>query len=214
MAECHIWQKLHVIRRHDDQQFVFLWVGFADVVDDGHVLGLCGLKIVRALVANLKEQGGRLSAHESKDAVVHVLHIACYGPVETILESVQRPKTSIVALSRDDRIGSDDGSHLSGQVVSAADVSAQHRDDVQPHAVDAKHSRVFVLVLDERRNRSDADAHCSDEDKGVEPLPLAANLRALNHGGMKFPLERGCQLAAGFANRYNCYLLHLSISMG
>ena len=48
------WCMTH-IRRHDNEQLIFLGVSLTDVIDDGDVLGLCGFQIVGSLVVNLKQ---------------------------------------------------------------------------------------------------------------------------------------------------------------
>ena len=59
---------------------------------------------------------------------------------------------------------------------------------MQSEAVDAHHGRVFVLVLDERGDGAHADAHGTDEHKGVELLPLPADLRTGEDNGMELAL--------------------------
>ena len=80
-----------VERRDDDQQFVFVGIGFADIVDDGDVFGFGGLEIVGTLVACLEQQGCRLTVDEGVDAVLHVVDVGSHGPVESVAEGVECP---------------------------------------------------------------------------------------------------------------------------
>ena len=76
-----------------------------DVVNDGDMTGLGGFQIVGTLVANIHQQGRRLTVDKSKDAVVHVVDIAGNGPVEALLQGVERPQSCIVTLGGDDLMG-------------------------------------------------------------------------------------------------------------
>ena len=40
--------------RYDDEKFVFLRVGFTDIIDDGHVVGFGLFQIVGAFVTHFK----------------------------------------------------------------------------------------------------------------------------------------------------------------
>ena len=162
--------------RHDDDELVFPGIRLADVADESDMLGHCLLQVVGALISCLQEQGSGLAVHESKDAVVHVFDVAGNGPVEALLKSVERPQAGIVALGGDDLAASNDGSHLARQVIGTSHMSAEHGNDILPQTVDADHGRIFVLVLDIRRNGADANTHCPNEYKGIESLPKLAYL--------------------------------------
>ena len=78
------------------------------------------LQIICTLISHIHQQRRGLTIDKSKDAVVHVLHLTRYWPVETLLERVQCPKTCIVALGGDDRVGTENGSYLMGEVVGSS----------------------------------------------------------------------------------------------
>ena len=109
--------------RDDDEQFVFLRVSLGNVVDDSHVVGLRLFQIVRTLVACLQEQGCWLAIDEGKDAVVHIVDVAGYGPVESLFEGVECPQSGIVALGGDDGIGTNQRSHFMSKFVGATHMS-------------------------------------------------------------------------------------------
>ena len=54
------------------------------------------------------------------------------------------------------------------QFVGTAHMSAEYRNDVLSKRVDTDNSRILVLVLDKRGYCPDADAHCTNEDKGIK----------------------------------------------
>ena len=200
--------------RHDDQQLVFPWVGLADVVDDGDMVRPGSLQIVRTLVAGLQQESRRFLVDKGKDAIVHVVHVAGDGPVEALAQGVECPQSGIVALGGNHFAGSCHSSNLPRQFVGPADMSRQHGDDIPAHAVHAHHGRVAVLVLHIWCNGSYADAHGSDEDKGVVIGPLSAHVCALDDGGAEFSLQGVGHLLAGVADGDDGYLLHFRIVMG
>lgn len=105
------------------------------------------LQIIRSLISHIHQQCRGLTIDKSKDAVVHVLHLTRYWPVETLLERVQCPKTCIVALGGDDRIGTKDGGYLTSEFVCPSHVTGKHSDDMLTEAVHTHHRWIFVLVL-------------------------------------------------------------------
>ena len=109
---------------------------------------------------------------------------------------------------------SDDGSHFACQFVCTSHMTRKHSNDVLSQAIDTHHRRIFVLVLYERCNRSDTNAHRSDEDKGIVVLPLTFHFRAQNHLGVQFSLQGLSNLVACLADGDDGYLLHVSISIG
>ena len=85
-------------------------------------------------------------------------------------------------------------------------MSREYGDGIQTHAVDTDHSWVFVFVFDIWCNGSDADAHGSDENKGIELLPLLSYLRTLDDLGFEFTLEGAGNLLPCLADLDDCYL--------
>ncbi len=119
----HAFGCIALVWRHHDEQFVFLRVGLADVIDEADVGRECLLQIVGALVAHLQQQCRRLTVDKSKDAVVHVIDIAGYRPVESLFERVECPKSGIVALGGDDGVGSQYTGYSVCQVIGTADMA-------------------------------------------------------------------------------------------
>ena len=109
--------------RDDDQQFIHLRVGLADVVDYGDVAGQGLLQIVRTFVVGFEQQGCRLLVDEGDNAVVYIVDVTRYGPTKTLLEGVERPESCIVALGRDDGLGTKHRGNLLRQVVGPSDMS-------------------------------------------------------------------------------------------
>ena len=178
-----------IVGCHQDHQLELLGIYLFEALDDRHVVGQCLLQIVGTLVADLHQQGCRLAIDEGIDAFVHVV-VAGNGPVEPLGKRVERPESGIVALGGDDLPGACQSSHLTGEVVGTADMSAEDGDDVEAEAVDADDGGILVLVVDVRSDGPDADAHGPDENKGVELLPLSAHFRALDYFGFQLALER------------------------
>ena len=170
------------------------------------MIGHCLLQIVRSLISCLQKQGSGLSIDESKDAVVHVFDVTRHRPIETFLKGVECPKTCIVALGGDDLMPSDDGSHFARQFVRTSHMTRKHSNDVLPKAIDTHHRRIFVLVLHERRNCPDTNAHRSDEDKGIEVLPLITHFCALNGLGFQLSLQSQGNILPCLADLNNSYL--------
>ena len=193
-----------VVGRHQNGQLKLLGIYIFNAFHDGHMLWQSLLQIVRAFIADIHQQGCRLPIDESKDTLIHVV-VAGDSPVEAFCKSVECPEASIVALRGDDLAPSDDSSHLAGQVVRPAHMTAEHRNDVLPKAVDAHHRRVFVLVLHERCNCPHTDAHRPDEDESIVVLPLTFHFRALDGLCAQLSLQGHGNLAARLANWYNGY---------
>ena len=143
------------------------------MTDDGDVLWLRGLQVVSTLITSLQQQCCWFAIHKSKDALIHIV-ITRHRPVKPCFKRVECPKAGIVTLG---------GYHLTGtyrrcdvpcQVVGTADVSAQHRDDMHAKGVDTDHGRVFVLVINKRGYRPDANAQRTNEHKRIEVVPSLA----------------------------------------
>ena len=77
----------HVGSNHD-KQLVFTGVCLGNIVDNSYMVGFGRFQIVRSFIAGFQQKGCRLTVHEGKDAVVHIVDIAGYRPVETLLESI------------------------------------------------------------------------------------------------------------------------------
>ena len=75
-------------------------------------------------------------------------------------------------------------SNISRQLISTSNMTTEHGYDILPHRVDTDYCRVFVLILDIRRNRTDTDTHSSDEYESIELLPFLANICALDGCGI------------------------------
>ena len=195
-------------RRHDNQQTVFRRVSLADVVNYRHMLRLCFLQIVRTLISHLQKQSCWLTIDESKDALVHVLDITCHRPIETLLKRVECPQPSIVALSGDDRMGTNEGSHHTSQVIGSSHMTTEHGDDVLSKTVHTHHSRIRVLILNIWRNRSHTNAHSPDEDESIKLLPFIAHFRPPDGLGSKLVAQRYGNILSCLANLYNGYPLH------
>lgn len=135
------------------------------------------------------KKGRGLLVDEGKDAVVHLV-LALYRPSEALFHRVECPQVGIVALRGDDSIGTEQRSQTIGQFVGTAHMSAQHRDDVQAHAIDAYHSGVGMLVVHVGRYGSYTDAHCSDEDEGIIITPMSTYVSALNDFSLGFFLNQ------------------------
>ena len=69
-------------------------------------------------------------------------------------------------------------------------MSREYGNGIQSHAVDTDHSRVFVFILDVWGNGTNADAHGSDEDKGVKLFPQFSYLSTTDDLGTEFSLQR------------------------
>ena len=120
----------------------------------------------------------------------------------------------IVALRGDDALGSQDGGHLSGEVIGASDMSGEHRDGMLSAAVYADHGGVGMLVFHEGGNGAHADAHGTDEDEGVVVFPFLVYVAAKDASGAQLVLEHLCDVLSFLADGYGRYFLHFSISMG
>ena len=96
-----------------------------------------------------------------------------------------------------------------GERVGTTDVAGEDGDDVLAQRVQTQDGGVAVLVVDERGDGADTDAHGTDEDKGVEVVPARRDIGARNDFASRcLPyLLRGVR--PGFANLYDGYLLHL-----
>ena len=189
--------------RYDDQQPVFARIGLTNVVDNGDMRGQRPLQIVRSFVADLHEQCRGLTVHEGENAVVHVFYLAGKRPVETFLERIERPETSHVALCGDDGSCTEDVGDAVCQLIGAAHMSAENRDGVRSDGIHAHNGRVGMLVLDKRRDGTHADAHGTDEDKGVAALPLLAHFLAVDDVRVQLPLQQLRQIAARRTDLYD-----------
>ena len=83
-----------------------------------------------------------------------------------------------------------------------------------PQTVDANDGRVGVLVFDIWSDRAYTDAHGTDEDEGIKVVPLTTHIRSLYAFGIPLTLEHECDVLASLVDLYDCYLLHVSISIG
>ena len=182
----HTFRCAAVEGRHDNKELVFPRVGLADVVDDGDMLRFGGLQEVCTFITSLYQQGGRFAVDESKDAVVHILYVARYRPVETLLKGIECPQPCIVTLGGNHLSGTDKSCNVACQLIGTANMSGQYRDDVLPQTVDTDDGRVGMLVFDIRCNGTDTDAHSTDEHKGIVFLPLFSHVLALDDGGFHF----------------------------
>lgn len=164
--------------RDDDEQLEFLWVGLLDIVDEGDMVGECLFQIVGSFVTDFQEQGCGSAVDKCKNAVVHVLNVTCHRPIETLLEGVECPKSSVVTLGGNDGVGIEDSGDLVGKVVGSTDVSGEDGDGVLTQCVNTHNGGVGMLVFDEWGDGADADAECSDEDEGIVVVPVGRNLVA------------------------------------
>ena len=68
-----------------------------------------------------------------------------------------------------------------------------------------------MLILDKRGDGTDADAHGSYEDKGVELLPLFSYLSTTDDLGTEFTLQRKGDVSPRLANLDNGDLHIISV---
>ena len=206
----HAVRSAKVVGCHHDDQLKLPGINLFKALDDCHMLRQRLLQIVRSLVADFHQQGCWLAMDEGKDTLIHVI-VAGDGPVEALSQRVERPKPCIVALCGNDLAGTNHRSHVTRQIVGTTDVSAQHGDDIQSHAVHTHHSRVFVLVFDIRSNGANADAHSPYEHKRIEILPALADIRTTDDLALIFPGKYLTQQQSGYmlallTNLYDGYL--------
>ena len=77
--------------------------------------------------------------------------------------------------------------------------------------VDTYHGRVIVLVLNKRGNGSHADAQGTDENEGVELLPVAPyGIATDNLGFGVFLLQAGGNRFTSLIDLYDSYFVHFS----
>ena len=81
-------------------------------------------------------------------------------------------------------------------------------------AVHTHHRRIFVLVLHKGGDGSHADAHGSNEDEGIEMIPLGTYLSALDGLGVQLTLQNRGDVTACLADGDDGYFLHRRIVMG
>ena len=172
-----------------DQQFVFIEVDIFIFIEDIDVRGTGSLHIVRLLCADIEQEGGRPAVDEAGDTFVHGLFprsvkrlLVCllevgleetdYAflwvvdilfPAVLFRESVQCPKSLVVALCRDNRLGAQYAGQFVCQFVRPADMAGQYRHDILAGTVEADDCRVRVLALDVRSDASYANAHRPDK---------------------------------------------------
>ena len=131
-----------------------------------------------------------------------------------MVEAINSPQASVVTLSSNYLMPANDGCDVSCKMISATDVSTEHRDDVLSKTVDADDGGVGVLVLDEGGNGTDADAHRSDEDESIMLSPFLADVCTLDFLGFQLLFQYGGNLVSSLTNCYNSYLLHRNIVIG
>ena len=108
---------------------------------------------------------------------------------------------------------------ITGKVIGASHMSAQHGNDIKAHAVHTYHSRIFVLVFDIWGDSTNTDTHRSDEDKGIEVFPTLADISTTDYLclvllGKNLTQQQTGDVLAFLTDLNDCYLLHLRISIG
>ena len=116
-----VW-RTEVIRCHQDDQLKLLGINLFEAFHDGHMLWQSLLQIVSTLVADFHQQGCWFAIDESVDTLIHIV-VAGDGPVEALSKRIERPKTSIIALSGNHFTGSDDACDLTSQTIRPSDMS-------------------------------------------------------------------------------------------
>ena len=102
-----------------------------------------------------------------------------------------------------------DGScYFASQLIGTAYMTAEYGYDILAKAVDAQHGGVAVFVVDQRRNRSDANAQCSDEHEGIVVIPMLTDRATWHNLSMIVPLKLTGNILSRLANLYNGYFIH------
>ena len=169
--------------RDGDQEGEAVQVQVFAAVENLDVRRAGAFQIVGTRITHFQQQGGRFLLDECKDRAVHPGRGGLDLPAHAAVQDVESPEPFVVALGGHHGRSAGQGGEAARQVIGAADVAGNHRHDELAGTVDADYRRILVFVFQRGSDAADADAHGTDENHGLEILPVFFQKRGIRPDG-------------------------------
>ena len=116
----HRYRGIKYMRSNGYEQFKLTQVYIVILTEDLDVLWQSALKIIGAVITDLKQQGDRMSFNKQGNGPVHPGAAQISFPAEPGGQCIERPEACVVTLSCNNGLTVNDLSNLPGQIVGSA----------------------------------------------------------------------------------------------